>query len=420
MKLVITGATVYTTNGRVVADVVVENGRVTEVGNVEDLSGMEHIDGTGLMVGPGFVDIHVHFRDPGQTWKEDISSGAAAAAAGGYTAVVMMPNTIPPIDSGDALNRVSKKVEAEAIEIGVAGAITMERQGVRMSHFDELYAGGVRIFTDDGDCVADGGILRSAMKYLQGMPGAVIAQHAEDQAISMNGHAHAGPAADRLGVRGISPSAEEVIVARDLILAAEAGVHYHAQHVSTAKVVAMIRTAKESGQPVSAEVTPHHLALTDAEISTMDTNAKMYPPLRGAEDRQALVEGLIDGTIDAVATDHAPHTPEEKDTSFESAPRGVIGLETALPVVLQALDGDVGLLFQRMSVAPAAIAGMTAQGQMVSVGSPANLVIFDPEATWTAGDFVSRSSNSPFSGRQLKGKVVATISNGNVVYREKA
>lgn len=414
--IVITGARVLSSDGLVNGDIAIENGVISQFGSVEMSDEARVIAADGLVVGPGFVDIHVHFRDPGSTWKEDITSGSRAAAAGGYTAVVMMPNTDPAIDNRATLKRVQDAAKSAAIEVVAGGALTKARDGTEMASLDDLYDGGVRIFSDDGDTVADAGVLRKAMKYLSDRQDVVVAQHAEDPDLAGGGHLHEGEVAARLGVAALASSAEEVILARDLILAAEDATHYHVQHLSTAGSVELVRRAKEAGHHVTAEVTPHHLALTENDVATLDTNFKMYPPLRSESDRIALVAALGEGVIDAVATDHAPHTAAEKDVPFEEAPRGVIGLETAFPVVLNALGGDLLTTFERMSIAPARIARLANHGRRIEVGSPANLVIVDPSAEWTVESFVSRSANSPFVGSKVKGKIVATIYKGDVVW----
>lgn len=416
--IVVQGARVVTPDGLVDADVLIDRGEVSEVGKVVPPSSGRVIKADGLVLGPGFVDIHVHFRDPGGTWKEDIASGSRSAAAGGYTAAVMMPNTEPAIDRRSTLDRVSNACEDSVIEVVAAGALTLGRAGKEMSHLDDLYDLGVRVFSDDGETVKDAGLFASVLKYLSGRDDVVVAQHAEDPDLAAGGHIHAGSVAARLGVAGLASAAEEIILARDLILAAEYKTHYHAQHVSTAASVELVRRAKEAGVRVTAEVTPHHLAFTEDDLATLNTNFKMYPPLRSETDRRALISGLVEGVIDAVATDHAPHTAEEKDVPFEEAPRGVIGLETAFPVVLAALGGDLMNTFQRMSVGPARIGRLASQGHLVEPGSPANLVLIDPDRKWTVGDFVSRSQNSPFAGNDMKGRVLSTIYNGEVVFEE--
>lgn len=415
---VIKNVTAYTGDALWVGDVAIESGVVSAMSaQIDALPESDVIDGSGLVLGPGLVDIHVHFREPGQTWKEDIASGTAAAAAGGFSAVVMMPNTDPPIASAKTLQQVRDVIKEDAIvEVAVAGCLTEGRSGRTMAAFDDLHEAGVRIFSDDGDSVGDAGLLSRIMTYLSDFPGAVVAQHGEDASITSGGHMNEGAVSHLLGIKGLPASAEEIVIARDIILSARDGCHYHAQHISTAGSVELISRAKEEGLNVTAEVTPHHLTLTDDECADLDPATKMYPPLRLARDVDALIEGLRSGIIDAVATDHAPHTAVEKDVPFEEAPRGVIGLETALPLTLAALNGDLPLLFERMSVAPSRIAGLTNHGHPVGVGVPANLVLIDPKERWTPWSFASKSSNSPFMGKDLTGRVQVTFVDGRVVY----
>jgi dihydroorotase len=415
--MVISGARTLTSDGWQTCDVAIEGATVAAVGAVAPAPDDVVIDGAGKVLGPGFVDLHTHLRDPGQTWKEDMESGTRSAARGGFTAVLAMPNTEPAVDSGEMVRRCNSRAsESGLVEVGFSGALSMGRAGEEMAHLDEMYEEGVRIFTDDGDTLADGGLLRRIMLYLGDRSDAVIAQHAEDRAIAGNGHMHEGARSQTLGLVGLPASAEVAVIARDLALVTETGARYHVQHISTAGAVALVRQAKDEGLKVTAEVTPHHLMLSEDNLDSLDSNLKMYPPLRSAADRQAVVGGLRDGVIDAIATDHAPHTPSEKDVPFEVAPRGVIGLETAFPVALAALDGNLDLVFDRMSIAPAKIGKFETQGQAVTEGAPANLVLLDPDQSWVADEFVSRSKNSPFFGQDLKGTVVATIVNGDLVH----
>jgi dihydroorotase len=415
--IVVSGARTLTSDGWQTCDVAVDGETVVAVGEVAPGPGDVVINGAGKVLGPGFVDLHTHLRDPGQTWKEDMETGTRSAARGGFTAVLAMPNTEPAVDTGEMVRRcLDRAAESGVVEVGFSGALSMGRSGEEMAHLDEMYAEGVRVFTDDGDTLADGGLLRRIMLYLSDRSDAVVAQHAEDRDIAGTGHMHEGARSQTLGLVGLPGSAEVAVIARDLALVAETGARYHVQHISTAGGVALVRRAKGEGLNVTAEVTPHHLMLSEDNLDTLDPNLKMYPPLRSAADREALVAGLRDGVIDAIATDHAPHTASEKDVPFEVAPRGVIGLETAFPAALAALDGDLDLVFARMSMAPARIGGFGAQGQAVSEGSPANLVLVDPDQSWVAGEFASRSQNSPFFGQELKGRVVATIVNGGLVY----
>lgn len=370
----------------------------------------------GCLVGPGFVDLHVHFRDPGQTWKEDLASGSRAAVAGGFTAAVAMPNTEPPLDTPEAVRDVLARARAIGIvDVAVAGALTVSRGGETPTDLEALYEAGVRLFTDDGDSVEDTDVARALMEGMANLEGAVFAQHAEDPALTSGGHMHDGPVARDLGVGGMPSSAEESVVSRDLDLVRQTGARYHCQHVSSAGTVEMIRRAKDEGLPVTAEVTPHHLSFDEENLRELNPDFKMYPPLRGRADRLALVSGLLDGTIDAVATDHAPHTADEKARSFDEAPRGVVGLETAASAVWGVMN-DPEMLFDRLSAAPARIAGLDGHGHHLAIGTPANIVVFDPKRRWVPGEFRSRSHNSPFRGMELEGRPVATVHSGEVVY----
>lgn len=416
-EILLTNARLVTPDGVVESDMLVKDGLIAEIGRNLQTSG-ESIDCAGSLAGPGLVDIHVHFREPGEEWKEDVGSGSAAAAAGGFTAVVTMPNTDPAIDAGHIARYVMDRGRREGlVEVVPAGAITMGRAGTKLAHIDELWAAGVRMFSDDGDSVADAGLLRRAMEYVAEL-GGVIAQHPEDRGLTGDGHMHEGSVSSRLGMAGLPALGEETVVARDLALVKLTGVRYHVQHVSTAGTVELVRSAKSAGMPVTAEVTPHHLMLDHTEVERMNPDVKMYPPLRRPADVDAVRGGLEDGTLDAVATDHAPHASHEKDVPFEDAPRGIIGLETAAAVVNTAVQLDPVTFFQRMAVSPARLAGLAEQGQWLRPGGPANVVVFDPAAKWTPSVFESRAENSPFVGRPLQGRVVTTIFNGTVTYRD--
>lgn len=416
--IVIRDAKVLTPSGIEQSTVVVDGDTVHTVGAEPEANGHQVIDAGGAWLGPGLVDLHVHFRDPGQTWKEDVVTGAAAAAAGGFTAVVAMPNTDPPVDDRtSALAAAERAAGATGVDVVPAGSLTKGRSGEDLADYDGMYEAGIRVFSDDGDSVPTAGLLRRAMAYLHDLPGAVVAEHAEDRSLAGDGHLHEGTVSTRLGIGGLPALAEELVVARDLVLAATTGVRLHIQHVSTAGSIELIKRAREEGIEVTSEATPHHLALDDRSVEGLDSNFKMYPPLRSADDREALVQALRDGIIDAVATDHAPHTAAEKAVPFEEAPRGVIGLETAAAVVnSHALGDDERLFFERMSMAPARIAGLQRHGRSIEPGSPANLVLFDPVRRWVSRSFASRSSNSPFSGTELTGRVLATIHEGKITY----
>lgn len=413
--IVIAGGEVLTPQGWQVVDVVVQGGKVSGMG--QGLTADEVVDAKGCLVGPGFVDLHTHLREPGQTWKEDIASGAAAAVAGGFTAVTAMPNTDPPIDTPKVVESVAATAkEVDVVDVVVSAALSVGRAGTALSDLDELHRVGVRLFSDDGDCLIDADLIEEAAGVIARLPGAVLAQHAEDHSKTAGGHMHEGAISQGLGVAGLPAEAESEVVRRDIGVAARSGVHYHCQHVSAAATVEAVRMAKEKGVNITAEVTPHHLTFDETHVAGLDPVYKMYPPLRSPEDRRALVEALRDGTIDAVATDHAPHLPEEKEVSFADAPRGVIGLETAASAVWEVL-GDRDRFFAVMSTAPARILGLRDHGRPLEPGAPANLVVFDPAGTWTPLRFRSKSQNSPYQGRTMKGRVLATVRQGKTVFR---
>ena len=416
-EFLLTGGSVAGPDGLHAADVLIRDDRIVSIGADLDVETAERLDCAGMVIGPGLVDLHVHLREPGQEWKEDIASGSAAAAAGGFTAVVAMPNTDPPTDAGHLARYVTERGrQVGLVEVVAAGCITAAMEGERLAHLDEMASAGVEIFTDDGHTVADAGLLRRAMEYVEAR-GAVIAQHAEDPGLARGGHMHEGETSSLLGMIGLPAEAETVVVARDLTLARMTGARYHVQHVSCAATVELVRAAKAEGLPVTAEVAPHHLWFGDDHVRAMDPVYKMYPPLRSPRDIDALRDGLVDGTIDAVATDHAPHATHEKDVPFEEAPRGVIGLETALGAVWASTSLDPVTLFDRMSVAPARIANLGEHGNWPTEGGTANLTVidFDP---WTVEGFVSKSENSPFRGLELSGRARYTFFGGRLTWRD--
>lgn len=421
MTVLIRNGVVLARDGLIAADVLSSRGVIERIEPDIGPDGHTTIDASGCLVGPGLVDIHAHLREPGQTWKEDLETGSRSAAAGGYTAVVVMPNTEPPIDNAAMVADIRARAdEIGLIEMGVAASVTEGRAGRELSDLEALYRAGARLFTDDGDCVQDGEVLEEAMHLVARLPGAVLAQHAEDSVRARGGHMHDGEVSNRLGVPGIPAEAEEAVVRRDLELVRRTGARYHCQHVSSGGTVELIRMAKEAGLEVTAEVTPHHLSFDESHLEGLDPNLKMYPPLRTLDDRLALRSALIDGTIDVVATDHAPHSAEEKAVGFFDAPRGVVGLETAASVAWEAV-GDPDRFFECMSIRPARIAGLESQGHRLTAGAPANLVVFDPAARWVAGRLFSKSANSPYLGMEMTGRVVSTIHRGQVVHHwEKA
>lgn len=402
MTLVVKGGAVLTPDGFVVRDLVIEGGVVASVEPGAATSGADVLDASGCLVGPGFVDLHTHLRDPGQTWKEDLATGSAAAAAGGFTAITAMPNTDPPLDDPKLVaDIISRGEEVGLIEVGVAGAVTLGRAGEELAPLEDLYAAGARLFTDDGDCVTTP-LLAEALRRLHPLPGAVLAQHPEDPELALDS---TWPDA----------AAEIEVVRRDMDLLRRVGGRYHCQHVSAAGTVEVVRRAREQGMAVTAEVAPHHLSFDDTLADADDPDFKMYPPIRSSDDRRSLIAGLVEGVIDAVATDHAPHTVEEKAVGLEQAPRGVIGLETAAAAVWQVLADPIRL-FETLSIAPARIAGLRDQGGLVAQGSTAHLVVFDPEARWIPDRFASRSQNSPYRGRTMRGRVRATVYRGRITY----
>lgn len=404
------------------ADVLIEAGRITAVAPELPERGHEVIDVGGLIVAPGLVDIHAHLRDPGQTHKEDLASGTQAAVRGGFTAVACMPNTSPPLDHPVAIEYVrSRAHQVGRCRVYPIGAITTGREGQELTPVAGLAAAGAVALSDDGATVRDAGVLRRAMEYAT-MVGLPIIEHCEDLALSAGGVVHEGIHAAVLGLRGIPASSEAVIIARDLVLAEATGARLHIAHVSTASGVRLIRDAKGRGVRVTAEATPHHLVLTETDVGEYDANRKMNPPLRSADDVAALRGALAEGTIDAIATDHAPHAVEEKLVEFDHAPFGVIGLETALGVVLTHLVRP-GLLtleqaIRRMSTAPAQILGLP--GGTLEPGTAADIVVIDPARRWTvrADEFASKSRNTPFEGWPLVGGAVLTLVDGEIRHHE--
>jgi len=413
-------------NGLVVADdgvhescdVAIADGTITAIGPGITSDG-EEVDCRGTWIGPGFFDMHTHLREPGQEWKEDIESGSRAAAAGGYTGVVAMPNTAPAVDSGHLARYVADRgSEVGLVEVVPSGTITADRAGTRLSHLDELWAAGVRIFTDDGDSVADAGLLRRAMEYIAER-GGVIVEHCIDAGLAAGGQVHEGPVSSLLGMPGVPREAEEIVIARDISLVRLTGVAYHVQHLSTAGAVALVAAAKEEGLPVTAEVTPHHLFFDHTAASLTNPVYKMMPPLRDPADVAAVRAGLRDGVIDIVATDHAPHADHEKDHPWEDAPFGVTGLEWAAAVVATVGELTPARFFDVLSRRSAEIAKVATQGHL-TVGASANVVVFDPAGAAATDRTVSRSSNSPYLGHDLIGRVVHTIYRGEFTVRNGA
>lgn len=418
-------------------DVLLRDGRIAAVAPRIDEKAQTVIDAEGLVVCPGFVDIHCHLRDPGLEYKETIETGSMAAARGGFTTVCCMPNTEPPIDTRSTVEYVQRVAAATAaVRVLPIGCVSKGRRGKELAELGDLAAAGAVAFSDDGSPVSDAALMRKALEYCRAL-GLPISDHCEDTALSHDGVMHEGWVAARLGLRGQPAAAEESAVARDIALAELTGSRVHIAHVSTAGSVDLVRRAKARGLPVTAEVTPHHLTLTHEIVMSSpstaglayDTNAKVYPPLRTADDVAACVEGLRNGTIDAVATDHAPHAPVDKLCEFDDAPGGISGFETALALLLTLVhEGklDLPTLITRMTAGPVAAFGLDRHGGLAGLGSlapgaPGDVVVFDPNAEWTVNPerFASKGRNTPVAGRILKGQVVATLRGGRVVWNPK-
>jgi dihydroorotase len=401
-------------------DVRVDGGTISMVAPLVEANGHRVVDGTGLVLAPAFVDPHVHLRTPGREDEETVASGTAAAAAGGYCAILAMPNTDPVVDSAATLGALVETARREAeIPVGFLAAITRGQRGEELTEMAELADAGAVAFSDDGVPVASAGLMRRALQYAS-VARRPLALHCEEPTLSRGGHVHEGRVAAELGFAGYPSVAESVMVARDLSLAKYEDRPVHLLHLSAHESVELLVGARAEGARASGEATPHHLCLTDEAVRTLDANVKMNPPLRGAEDRAALVEALRDGTIECVATDHAPHAAHEKEVPFEAAPFGVTGLETAFAALHTHLvmPGVLSLetLLERMSAGPARIFGL--QRPRIAAGEPANLVLLDLEQEWRVGEkpFRSRSRNSWLLGETLTGRVAMTVAGGAVVF----
>ncbi len=415
MSAVLKGGLVVDQNGERAADVVVDGGRIAAVG--PDLSGDVVLDAAGCVVAPGFVDLHTHLRQPGAEEAETIETGSWAAVRGGFSAVVAMPNTSPPIDCAAVVQEVLALGRPGPCDVYASGAITVGRKGERLAPMAEMAALGVRLFTDDGNGVQDAGLMRRAMEYAAGL-GVLLAQHCEVDSLAAGGHMHEGEWSSRLGIPGVPAEAEELMVMRDIALSRFTGAPVHFQHLSTRGAIAMVRAARGAGLPITAEAATHHFTLTDEACASYDPVFKVNPPLRPDDDRAAVCDGLADGAVDAIATDHAPHAPEAKDAPFDEAPPGMLGLETALALALTELDLPVAQVVGLLSWRPAAIAGLQGiHGGPIAPGAPANLCVFDPHETWTVdpADSASRSRNNPYAGRRVRGRVRHTIVGGKAV-----
>ncbi|MBM3661504.1 MAG: dihydroorotase [Actinobacteria bacterium] len=421
VDLVLRGGTVIDSSGERRADVVIRGRDVVAVG--EDLSGNDVIDVSGCIVAPGLVDLHTHLRQPGKEEAETIESGSRAAALGGYTAVLAMPNTTPAIDCAAVVREVLELGRSACCDVHTSGAITVDRAGDRLAPLAEMAALGVKLFTDDGAGVQDDLLMRRAMEYGRGL-GVTLAQHCEVASLSAGTCMHEGEWSARLGLPGQPAEAEELMVMRDIALGRLTGARLHFLHMSTAGSVALIAAARASGMDLTAEAAPHHFTLTDACCADYDATFKVHPPLRGEADVAAISRALADNTISAIATDHAPHCPEDKELPFEQAPPGMLGLEYALALAItQLVDGPASMsladVLARLSWQPAAIARMERHGRPVAPGSPANLCVIDPHHTWTIDDSggASRSRNVPYVGREVRGRVRHTVCEGVVTVR---
>lgn len=402
-------------------DVFIKDGLIVDKLSDAEKAEASHFDAKGLVVAPGLVDIHVHFREPGQTHKEDIASGSRAAAAGGYTSVVCMPNTSPVCDNAGTLERINNSIEKEAvIHVYTTGCLTIGMKGEALAPTGQLKQAGIVAVTDDGLCIQNNEIMRRAVEYatLHHLP---IMDHCQDGSLTENALMHEGEVSLKLGLKGWPRAAEDIIVARNIILSELTGARIHMQHVSSYHSVELLRNAKARGINVTGEASPHHIEFTDTCIGDYNTLFKMNPPLRTEKDRLALIEGLKDGTLDCIATDHAPHSPTEKDCEFDKAPFGIIGLENALASTLETLYHSKELSLKEV------VALMTHKGAEIcdlpagtlSVGASGDVCIFDPDQKWTvdAEAFKSKSRNCPWNGRTLRGQVKATFVDGKEIFR---
>jgi len=425
MKILIHGGRVIDPSTKLDAlrDVYIEDGCIVKVGenlvtkyNSDDI---KQIDATGKIVAPGLIDMHCHLREPGQEYKEDIRTGTRAAAKGGFTTVACMPNTNPPLDNAALITFIyARTAETGCINVLPIGAISKGQKGEELAEIGEMKAEGAIAISDDGRPVSNPVLMRRALEYAD-MFDCLVISHCEDLSLVAGGSMNEGAVSTRLGLKGIPRSAEEVQVARDTILAGETGARLHLAHISTAGSVEIVRQAKAKGFPVTAETCPHYFTLTEEAVDGFNTNAKMNPPLRSAEDVEAIIEGLMDGTIDAIATDHAPHHVDEKNVEFGFAANGIVGVETALALGITYLVKENRLslmeLLEKMTLNPAAILGISKGA--IAEGNIADVIVFDIDTPYTvkAEDFASKSKNSPYVGYELYGKVDYTLVGGKVV-----
>lgn len=416
MSLLVTGATLLDQDGERRGDLRIVDGRIAQVDPDLDRADDEDvIDAAGLVVSPGFVDLHTHLREPGREEAETIETGSRAAALGGYTAIVAMPNTDPTQDCVSVVDFVRRQGRAAGLcDVHPSASITVGRAGERLTPFAELAAAGVKLFTDDGNGVQDPLLMRRAFEYALGLD-VTMAQHCEVERLTAGAVMHEGDCCSHLGLPGWPAIAEELMVHRDIELVRLTGAPVHFLHLSTERSVDLVRSAKAAGLPVTAEATPHHISLTDERLRSYSALYKVNPPLRTMADVEAVRAGLRDGTIDAIATDHAPHVSEAKEQPLDQAPPGMLGLETALGVALAHLEADLATVVGALSWRPAGIAGIDDRhGRPLRVGEPANLTVFDPSEAWEVvpARLASKSRNTPYVGVPLRGRVKHTILNG--------
>jgi dihydroorotase len=424
LKLLLKGGNIIdpAQNLDLVADLLIENGLISQIGANLSEAGVEVFDATGLVIAPGFVDMHVHLREPGLEAKEDIASGTKAAAAGGFTTIACMPNTKPTVDQAILVSGILHRAQAEGVvNVKVIGALSKGQQGKELAEIGDMILSGAVAISDDGSSLDNNRLFKTGLEYTS-MFGCPVISHAEDESLVDEGVMHEGAVSAMLGMKGRPSVAEDIAVARDIMLAEYTNSLLHIAHVSSKGAVELIRQAKKRGVKVTAEVTPHHLTLTDEAVKTFNTATKVNPPLRSADHVAALVEGLKDGTLDAIATDHAPHAFEEKDMEFKQAPPGFAGLETALGVILTDLyhTGKFTLfeIVEKMSTAPASILGIEAGS--LKVGAPADIAIIDANLEWVVNsrEFYTKGKHTPFDKKILKGKAVATLVSGKFVMRK--
>jgi dihydroorotase len=411
-------------------DILLKDGRVAEIagpGKLKQANGAEVLDATGLTVVPGLIDMHVHLREPGQGYKETIATGTAAAAAGGFTSVAAMPNTMPVNDSPEITRWMQAPERGAAIRVFPVAAATRGSKGEAINDYAAMKSAGAVAVSDDGQPILKDSVMRETLAAAARV-GLTVIQHAEDTRLTQGGSMNLGPVSFKLGLRGMPPEAESGMVERDIRLVTELRdirAHLHVAHTSTAAALNAVRQARRNGLRVTCEVTPHHFLLTEEHVGLYNTNAKMNPPLRAAADRDAMIEAILDGVVDVIATDHAPHAVHEKEVEFENAPNGITGLETALGLCLRWLHKEwkmpLGRVLSLLSAQPAALLNLKGRGTLVA-GSFADVVIFDPKAEWTynARETRSKSRNSPFDGWTMQGKVRWTISEGRVAYSSPA